>query len=155
MDYLTLIKTLVLCLMSIVIEIFSVTKNGKEWFENLKQPKFSFSFKVWYFIGGLYYIICGTIAYRQFQNSQEIFSGPVILLVLIMITNGLTNFILFKYRSLKWFYLVLYPFTGLFLSLVLFLVGCDNFSMTLSAAYLIWLVYDVFYFKNLWKLNPA
>ena len=110
MDWTALFKTIGLCLISIVIEAASATKDGKQWFENLKQPPGSFPFSVWYLVGGLYYLICGVIAYRIFHTSETVFSLPIILLALMMLTNGLTNFVLFKLQSLKMFYWALYPF---------------------------------------------
>jgi tryptophan-rich sensory protein len=153
MDWIALLKTFGLCLISIIIEAITATKDGKKWFENLRQPKYSFSFSFWYVIGGLYYVICGIIAYRQFHSSTDMFTLPIILLTLIMIINGLTNFILFKFRSLKMFYLVLYPFIALFSGLIIALFQTDKISAGLAAIYLAWLVYDLYYFLNLWRLN--
>src|SRR4026207_444336 len=153
MNWSALLYTVLLCLISIVIEGVSTTKYGKQWFENLKQPKASFPFSVWYIVGGLYYLICGVIAYRQFANSAVAFSVPIIILALIMLFNGATNFIIFRYKSLRMFYLVLYPFALLFLLLFFVLVRQDAVSASLAFIYLLWLVYDLYYFYNLWKLN--
>ena len=153
MDWTALLKTIALCLISIIIEATSATKEGKKWFVELKQPKYSFSLSVWYFIGGLYYLAFGTIAYRLFHASLAVISFPVALLALIMLTNGLSNFILFKFRSLKTFYIILYPFALLVVGLVFTLLTIDSFSTLLASIYLIWLGYDIYYFYNLWKMN--
>ncbi len=153
MDWIALLKTVGLCSISIIIEAVSATKDEKKWFENLRQPKYSFSFSFWYVIGGLYYIICGVIAYRQFRITTDILTLPIILLILIMVINGLTNFILFKFRSLKMFYYVLYLFAALFLGLILILIQTDKVSTGLAITYLAWLIYDLYYFLNLWRLN--
>lgn len=153
MDWIALFKTVGLCLISIIIEAVSVNNEGKKWFENLRQPKYSFSFSFWYIVGGLYYIIIGFIAFRQFHSAQDIFTFPIILLTLIMVMNGLTNFIIFKFRSLKIFYLVLYPFIALFIGLIIVLIETDKISVALAGMYLAWLIYDLYYFRNLWRLN--
>src|SRR5512134_2115350 len=153
MDWTALFKTIGLCLISIVIEAVSATNDGKKWFENLKQPPISFPFSVWYLVGGLYYILCGVIAYRTFRTSETVFSLPIILLALMMLTNGLTNFILFKLQSLKMFYWALYPFLLLFISLMVFLFPNDKISFWLASLYLLWLGYDLYYFRTLWKIN--
>ncbi len=153
MDWLALFKTIGLCLISIVIEAVSVTKDGKTWFENLRQPKSAFPFSFWYVVGGLYYLICGVIAYRQFHFFSELLSIRIVLLSLIMITNGLTNFILFRFRSLKMFYWVLFPFTMLFAALIFSLFPADLISVALASAYLLWLFYDIYYFKSLAEVN--
>ena len=91
-----LIKTIGLCFVSIAIEAVSATKEGKTWFESLKRPKYSFSFRIWYLIGAFYYLIFGTVAYRQFSSGNEFSSLPIILLIVVMVLNGLSNFIIFK-----------------------------------------------------------
>lgn len=153
MDWTALLKTIGLCLISIIIEAASASKEGKKWFENLKQPKYYLPFSVWYLVGGLYYIICGVIAYRVFHASTSIFPFPVILLALMMLVNGLTNFILFKFQSLKMFYWALYPFTLLLVGLMVTLFQNDKISFGLAGIYLLWLAYDLYYFRTLWQTN--
>ncbi len=153
MDWIAILKVLGLCLISIIIEVISASKEGKKWFVNLKQPKYSFPFSIWFFIGGLYYVIFGLIAYRQFHTSLVSFTFPVILLILIMLMNGFTNFILFKFRLLKTFYIVLYPFTLLVIGLIIALFQIDKVAVILASIYLIWLSYDLYYFFELWKIN--
>ena len=153
MDWTALLKTIALCLISIIIEATSATKEGKKWFVELKQPKYSFSLSVWYFIGGLYYLAFGTIAYRIFHTLPGITSFPIILLTFIMLINGFSNFILFKFRSLKIFYIILYPFALRVVGLVFTLLTIDSFSASLTIIYLIWLGYDIYYFYSLWKMN--
>jgi tryptophan-rich sensory protein len=153
MDRTALIKTITLCLLAIIIEAVSATKDGKKWFVELKQPKYSFSLSFWYIIGGLYYFVFGIIAYRLFHATPEIITLPVILLILILLINGFSNFILFKFHSLKTFYLVLHPFALMVIGLFITLLGIDKFSAILASIYLIWLGYDIYYFYTLWKLN--
>lgn len=155
MDLTALFQTLGLCLISIVIEAVSATKDGKNWFEALKQPQISFPFSVWYLVGGLYYLICGVIAYRTFHTAEGVFSLPIILLALIMLTNGLTNFVLFKLQALKLFYWVLYPFLLLFIVLMVLLFPNDKISFWLASLYLLWLVYDLYYFRAIWRANET
>jgi tryptophan-rich sensory protein len=153
MDWSALYKTLGLCLVSILIEAASYTRSGKKWFEQLRQPRYSISLKVWYFVGAVYYILFGLIAYRQFSKHVNLFSATMVLLVLIMLLNGLGNFIIFKYRSLKWFYLVIYPFGLILLTFVIILLQHDPLSAGLASLYLMWLFYDLYYGYRLWKLN--
>ncbi len=153
MDWTAFYKTIGLCSISILIEAISATKKGRQWFDQLKRPKYSFPLSVWYFVGAVYYIIFGIIAYRQFSNNSTIFSTSIILLTLVMILNGLGNFIIFKFHSLKWFYLVIYPFGLLLLGLILVLEPVDKLSAALASVYFLWLIYDLYYGYNMWKLN--
>ena len=153
MDWTAFLKTIGLCLVSVLIEAVSATKKGRLWFNQLKRPKYSFSLHVWYFVGAVYYIIFGIIAYRQFSRNLNIFSTSIILLALVMILNGLGNFIILKYQSLKWFYLVIYPFGLLLLTLIIVLTGSDKLSALLASIYFLWLIYDLYYGYSIWKLN--
>ena len=153
MEWSALLKTIALCLISIIIEVISATKEGKKWFDSLKRPKYSFSLSVWYVVGAVYYIIFGIVAYRQFSMGETFSSTTVFLLVLVMVLNGLGNFVIFKYRSTKWFYLLIYPFSILLLALIIVLFENDRLSATLASIYFLWLIYDLYYGYNLWKLN--
>jgi translocator protein len=153
MDWQALLKTFLLCLISISIEAASATKSGKDWFQQLQKPKYSFSLTVWYFIGAVYYFIFGFVAYRIFSKTQSIVSPPIILLALIMIVNGLSNFIIFKFRSTKWFYLIMYPFGLLLLILIIVIFPKDKFAAILLSVYFLWVLYDLYYCYFLWKFN--
>lgn len=148
-----LIKTVGLCVVSILIEGISYSKEGKAWFENLKRPKYTFPFKFWYIVGSIYYLLFGIIAYRQFESGKGIFSPSIIILMMIMVINGLSNFIAFKYRSIKWFYLIIYPFGILLLWLIFILWKEDLTSALLASIYFIWLIYDLYFGYNVWKMN--
>jgi tryptophan-rich sensory protein len=155
LDYTALIKTIALCVISIVIEAVSATKEGKQWFESLKRPKYSFSLRILYIVGVKYYIIFGIIAYRQFAIAATILSLPIILLTLVMVINGLSNFIAFRYRSIKWFYLIIYAFGLLLLALIIVLSFNDIISSVLASVYFVWLIYDLYYGYHLWKFNSS
>ncbi len=155
MDWPALYKTLGLCLFSILIEAASYTKSGKTWFEQLHQPRYSISLKVWYFVGAVYYILFGIVAYRQFDNHVGVISTSIILLAIVMFLNGLGNFIIFKYHSVKWFYLIIYPFALVLLSLIIILLEHDFISAGLASLYFLWLIYDLYYGYWLWKLNET
>jgi tryptophan-rich sensory protein len=148
-----LLKAIGVCLISIAIEGISATREGRQWFESLKRPKYSFSFRVWYFVGAVYYILFGIIAYRQFALGKNFSSISIILLVLVMVINGLSNFILFKFRSIKWFYVIIYPFALLLLILIIVLYSVDMVSTILASLYFTWLFFDLYYVHSMWKLN--
>jgi tryptophan-rich sensory protein len=153
MDWPSLIKAIAVCLISITIEAVSASKEGKQWFASLKRPKYSFSFQVWYIVGAAYYVLFGIITYRQFAMGKNFFSLSVILLLFVMLINGLSNFVVFKFHSIKWFYLIIYPFALLLLTLIIVLYPIDMISTVLASLYFIWLFFDLYYAYNLWKRN--
>lgn len=148
-----LYKTLGLCLISIVIEALSATTEGKQWFDGLKRPKYTFPLRVWYFVGAFYYLLFGVIAYRQFALGKTFSDVSIILLASVMVINGLSNFIAFKFRSLKWFYLIIYPFAIVLFTLIVILWSDDRTSAVLGSVYFLWLFYDVYFGYYVWKMN--
>lgn len=155
MIWTALFKTIGVCLVSIIIEAISATKDGVKWFGDLKRPKYSFPMKIWYVVGAVYYILFGIATYRQFALGKSFASFSILLLTFVMIVNGLSNFVIFKYRSLKWFYLIIYPFVFVLLTLVIVLWKDDKISAGLVSLYLLWLFYDLYYGYNIWKLNSS
>ena len=153
MNYTALLQAVVLCFLSVLFEAAGTTKSGKVWFENLKKPSFSLPFKVWYIVGGLYYIICGIIAYRLFAIQDNDFLLRLFPLVLMMLANGIGNFLLFRLRSLIWFYISLFPFTLILLVLYIQLLQTDKISSWVLLPYMLWLIYDFYYLHSMWKLN--
>jgi tryptophan-rich sensory protein len=146
--------SVLICLISIIFEGAFATKGGKTWFEELRQPKYSFDFKVWYVVGGIYYILFGIITYRLLDNWDNNLSVvSLIFLVMIMLLNGASNLFLFKLRSLKGFFYSLIWFTLLCIILFIFMLFIDVLSVILISIYLIWLVYDLIYFYYLWTMN--
>lgn len=90
---------------------------------------------------------------RQYSPLPHLFSAPIVVLSLVMITNGLTNFLIFKFHSLHMFYWVLFQFTLLFVKLMLSLYQANIFSVGIAGIYLLWLCYDIYSFRMLWNLN--
>ncbi len=66
----------------------------------------------------------------------------------------MTRVILFKGKSLRWFYLIIVPFSIVVISLFVLLMQWDKISAWVLFPYMAWLVYDIYYFKELCKLNP-
>ena len=155
MNYTALVQAIGLCLVSVLIEAAGTTKSGKAWLENLKKPRLSLPFTVWYLVGGLYYIICGTIAYRLFAIPGEGVVMRLLPLGLMMLANGAGNFLLFRLRSLAGFYYSLFPFTVIILILYFQLLSIDIISSWVLLPYMLWLVYDFYYLHALWKLNES
>lgn len=154
MNYSILLQTILYCSIFILIEALSVSKTGKDWFQSLRQPRYALPFTVWYFVGGLYYIICGIIIYRLFQNKESSdFYLTLFLLTLMMLGNALPNLFLFKQKSLKKFYLSGIPFSIILAALYFQLLRTDILSSWVLLPYFIWLCYDFYYFRNLMKLN--
>jgi tryptophan-rich sensory protein len=153
MNYTALFQAIGLCFVFVLIEAAGTTKSGKIWFENLKKPRFSLPFMVWYIVGGLYYVICGIIAYRIFAAPDTELLLRLLPLGLMMLANGTGNFLLFRLRSVAWFYISLFPFTAILLFLYVQLLQTDKISSWVLLPYIIWLIYDFYYLHALWKLN--
>jgi len=154
MNWIAFLQALTVCLLSILLEAFSASKSGREWFEKLNQPKYFLLFSLWYLVGGIYYVMAGAIAYRLFDDFDDPhFFLAISLLISILLANGLTNFLLFKRRSVMTFYFSIYVFTLIVSALFVELLQHDIISAVILLPYLVWLIYDIYYFHSLWKLN--
>jgi len=62
-----LLKTIGLCLFSILIEALSAKKKRELWFEQLKRSKYSFSLQAWYFTGQFTILFSESLLTVNFQ----------------------------------------------------------------------------------------
>jgi len=70
------------CIFAAILEGLCAGTSVKEYFATLRFPKFSFPLKVWYAIGGFYYLVFGFVIYRLLvldtavsSKSQRLYSS--------------------------------------------------------------------------------
>jgi tryptophan-rich sensory protein len=154
MNWIAFLEAVAVCMLSALLEAVSASRSGMDWFKRLAQPKYSLPFSAWYLVGGFYYIMAGLIAYRLFDNSADPhFFLAISVLISMLLVNGLTNFLLFKRRSLMAFNISIYLFSLIVIALFVELLQFDTVSANVLFLYLLWLIYDIYYFHSLRKLN--
>jgi tryptophan-rich sensory protein len=142
--------TLGLCLTSCIISGKSVNKQGREWYENLNQPKIPFTPKMMYIVGFIFYPMFGYILYHLFVSNYII---PIILVVFHMTLNTFETFLLYRIKKLKLFFVVCIINPIILIVLVFLLIQTKFILAILIMLYLLWLIYEYYYFYFLWKVN--
>ena len=139
------------CLISIIIAGKSASnKENKEWFESLKHPDNSFMVKYMNRIGVVFYLLFGYVLYHLFVSNDIV---SIIIAVVIIQLMGLCPFLLYKTKKLKLFFFANLVFLIL-LPVLIFLLLQTNLTLAIIViVYLLWFVYDLFYWYRLMKLN--
>ncbi|HEY5883411.1 MAG TPA: tryptophan-rich sensory protein [Pyrinomonadaceae bacterium] len=152
--YAVLISTVV-CGIAAALEGLCAGKNVKAFFASLRMPSFSAPLWVWSLIGGGYYLIFGFILYRLLRlNANSLrWSVAITLVVLMMIVNALTNYVIFRARNLHLSYLIGAWYPLLDVSLFLCLLSLDTVAALALIPYLLYRIYGVWWGYALWKNN--
>lgn len=152
--YALLVSCLV-CALVAALEGACAGRNVKAFFSTLKFPRYSAPLWVWSIIGGVYYLIFGFVIYRLLRLDGSMLRRAALALVLIMmVVNALTNYIIFRARNLRLSFIVGSLFPVMDLTLLLCLIELDTLAAWSLVPYLIYRVYAVWWGYTLWKLNP-
>jgi len=151
LESLAFLYTMGCCLISIIIAGKSASnKENKEWFESLKHPDNSFMVKYMNRIGVVFYLLFGYVLYHLFVSNDIV---SIIIAVVIIQLMGLCPFLLYKTKKLKLFFFANLVFLIL-LPVLIFLLLQTNLTLAIIViVYLLWFVYDLFYWYRLMKLN--
>ncbi|TVR55451.1 MAG: hypothetical protein EA421_06320 [Gemmatimonadales bacterium] len=127
------------------------------WYEALTKPDFEAPWQVFLLVSVLYYPLFALVLYRGLTRiPQDAPRRQVVgLAVAALLLNTIWNPVVIGLRD---------PFVGvvgtavlliLVLVLVLKLVRRDRVSAFLLVPYLLWVVYDLVWSWELWRLNPG
>jgi tryptophan-rich sensory protein len=120
---------------------------------SLKQPRWALPIWGWVIVGVAFYAIMLVAAAAMLQARQQ---GAVALamIVAVMVTDGVWNFLLFRRRRLDWAYRYLFPYTVLVAATSVVVFTVDGLAGGLIAVYLAFLPYDFAWTRALAALNP-
>jgi len=128
----------------------SGSNEDKDWFANLNHPDHSFLLQIMNIVGIIFYGLFGFILYHLFVSGDVI---PIVLAVLIVLFMGLSPALKYKTKNLKTFFSIMLIFPVLTVGLLFFLLP-SNFVLAIPVIiFALWLVYDLFYYYRLIKLN--
>lgn len=125
------------------------------WYEALDKPWFLVPLWVFYLVGALYYIIGITILYRILVHVEE---GRARLTCLsltlgVLLANELWNYAFFGLRSTLAGFVGIALFLVPLTALVFTLYSYERFSARLLSPYYLWVLYDLVWTYELWRLN--
>jgi translocator protein len=125
------------------------------WYEALEKPWFLVPLWVFYLIGALYYVIGITVLYRILVHVKE---GRARLTCLslalgVLLANELWNYAFFGLRSTLAGFVGIALFLVPLTALVFTLYRYERFSARLLSPYYLWVLYDLAWTYELWRLN--
>src|SRR5215217_1793585 len=129
--------------------------SGLEWYEQLKKPGFLVPLGIFYLVGSLYYVLFAVVLYRVLSRVGDA-RGRAISLGLalgVMLLNELWNYAFFGLRSTLAGFLGMAVFVALLMALVAVLLRYERVSAVLLVPYYLWVLYDLAWTYELWRLN--
>lgn len=120
---------------------------------SLKQPRWALPNWGWMIVGGTFYVIM-TFGAAAMLQAEERGSAALVMVIAVMVTDGVWNYLLFRRRRLDWAYWYLFPYTVLVAATTVAVLTVDVLAGGLIAIYLAFLPYDFAWTKALAKLNP-
>ena len=150
-----LLAAVVLPVLFAVFGTVLVGGSGLEWYEGLEKPGFLVPLGIFYLVGALYYVLFALVLYRVLSRVGDT-RGRVIsmgLTVGVMLLNELWNYAFFGLRSTLAGFLGIVVFLVLLTALVAALLRYERFSAVLVVPYYLWVLYDLAWTYELWRLN--
>ena len=134
-----------------------VGTSGLGWYEGLAKPWFLVPLGVFYLVGTLYYALFAVVLYRVLSRVEDP-RGRALSLGLtagVMLLNELWNYAFFGLRSTLAGFLGILVFLAPLTALVAVLLRHERFSAGLLVPYYVWVLYDLAWTYQLWRLNGA
>jgi benzodiazapine receptor len=152
-----LLVAIAICVLFALFGTALVGESLGTWYAALEKPWFLVPLWVFYIIGFVYYVLFATVLYRILTHVDDR-RGRVITLMLtisVLFLNEVWNYGFFGLESTLAGFLgiavFLFPVTALLLTLRAY----ERFSAGLVAVYWIWVLYDLAWTYELWRLNGA
>ncbi len=141
------------CALAAALEGVCAGQNVKSFFTKLRFPPYSAPLWVWAIIGILYYAIFCFVLYRLFRLEGVSMSSPMVLILLMMTLNALTNYVIFRARNLRLGFIVGVLFPIMDLTLFILLIRLDRLAADALVPYLLYRIYALWWGYGIWKLN--
>lgn len=129
--------------------------SGLEWYEGLEKPRFLVPLRIFYLVGALYYVLFAVVLYRVLARGEGRRGRAISLglTISVMLCNELWNYGFFGLRSTLAGFLGILVFLALLTALVVVLRRHERSSAVLVVPYYLWVLYDVAWTYELWRLN--
>ena len=128
---------------------------GLGWYSGLAKPWFLVPLWAFYFVGLVYYVLGAVVLYRVLVRIDDP-RGKAITFVLtvgVLLINELWNFGFFGLRSTLAGFVGVLVFLVALTALMVSLRTHERFSAGLLVPYYVWVLYDLAWTYELWRLN--
>ncbi len=152
-----LLVAIAICVLFALFGAALVGESLGTWYAGLEKPWFLVPLWVFYIVGFVYYVLFATVLYRILTQVDDR-RGRVIALMLtisVLFLNELWNYGFFGLESTLAGFLGIIVFLFPLTALVVALYKYERFSAGLVAVYWIWVLYDLAWTYELWRLNDA
>jgi tryptophan-rich sensory protein len=131
--------------------------SGLDWYEGLAKPRFLVPLRVFYLVGSLYYALAAVVLYRILVRVDDPRGRALSfgLTVGVLFLNELWNYAFFGLRSTLAGFLGIAVFLAPLTALVVALRTYERVSAWLLVPYYLWVLYDLAWTYELWRLNGA
>jgi translocator protein len=130
---------------------------GLDWYAGLDKPRFLVPLRVFYLVGSLYYALAAVVLYRVLVRVDDPRGRALSfgLTVGVLFLNELWNYGFFGLRSTLAGVLGIAVFLVPLTALVVALRTYERVSAWLLVPYYLWVLYDLAWTYELWRLNGA
>ena len=131
--------------------------SGLDWYAGLAKPRFLVPLGVFYLVGALYYALAAVVLYRVLTRIDDPRGRALSfgLTVGVLLLNELWNYGFFGLRSTLAGFLGIALFLAPLTALVVALRTYERVSAWLLVPYYVWVLYDLAWTYELWRLNGA
>jgi tryptophan-rich sensory protein len=143
------------CLGAAVLEGVLSGGSAKSRFAGLQMPAFSPSFPIWIVIGLAYYALCFLLLRYLFAMPERSPSGQAAigLIIVVLVCNGIWNYLFFRRRSLRASFVALFPYSLLVFILTGMVFQLYPLGGWLLTCYGLYLIYATWWAYRLSQLN--
>ncbi len=141
-----ILSSLLICVISAVLEGLCAGKGVKSFLGNLRTPSYAPPFFVWIIIGVLYYVICFFISYRLLRHEGDSVMKTIALMLLfaMMGANAVWNYVFFRAQNLFLSFFAFVPYPLLAIALFVCLLQFESLAAWIFLPYLVYLNYAAF-----------
>jgi benzodiazapine receptor len=134
-----------------------VDGSGLGWYAGLTKPWFLVPLWAFYLVGLVYYVLGAVVLYRVLVHTDDPRGRAVsfALAVCVLLLNELWNYGFFGMRSTLAGFLGMVVFLVALTVLIVALRTHERFSAGLLVPYYLWVLYDLAWTYELWRLNGA
>jgi tryptophan-rich sensory protein len=131
--------------------------SGLDWYAGLDKPRFLVPLRAFYLVGSLYYALAAIVLYRILVRVNDPRGRALSfgLTVGVLFLNELWNYGFFGLRSTLTGFLGITVFLAPLTALVVALRIYERVSAWLLVPYYVWVLYDLAWTYELWRLNGA
>ena len=126
------------------------------WYAALEKPWFLVPLWVFYIVGFVYYVLFATVLYRILVhvNDRRGRATSLALTIIVLFLNELWNYGFFGLESTLVGFLGIAVFLVHLTVLFVVLFRNERFSAKVLVPYYLWVLYDLIWTYQLWRLNP-